>query len=145
MGGKVVGLSGGQGKDLPKVKNFKDLLVWQQGMELSRRVYLLTRHFPAEEKYGLTAQLKRSSVSVPSNIAEGHARDSLKEYLRFLSLAAGSLAEAETQIRLAIALEYISPSDAEEILDLNEKTLRMLRNLQTSLTTRLPDNPTTGE
>jgi four helix bundle protein len=139
MGSQVVGWSGGQGKEkLPKVTNFKDLLVWQQAMELSRLVYILTRRFPADEKYGLTSQLKRASVSVPSNIAEGHARDSIKDYLRFLSMAAGSLAEVETQLRLAASLEYVKSKEIDEILDLNEKTLRMLRNLQRSLAKRIP-------
>ncbi len=126
---------------LPKVENFKDLLVWQQGMEVARLIYLLARKFPADEKYGLTSQLKRAAVSVPSNIAEGHARDSLKDYLRFLSISAGSLAETETQLRLAVNLGYIAGEEVKEVLDLNEKTLRMLRNLQRSLAEKL--SPTT--
>jgi len=137
----VVGLSGDRGvgveEGLPTVNNFKDLLVWQQSMEVSRRVYVLTRGFPEDEKYGLISQLRRASVSVPSNIAEGHARDSIKDYMRFLSMAAGSLAEIETQIRLSVILGYVNDADINEILDLNEKTLRMLRNLQRALAKRI--------
>ena len=137
----MVGLSGDRGvgveEGLPTVNNFKDLLVWQQSMEVSRRVYVLTRGFPEDEKYGLISQLRRASVSVPSNIAEGHARDSIKDYMRFLSMAAGSLAEIETQIRLSVILGYVNDADINEILDLNEKTLRMLRNLQRALAKRI--------
>ena len=119
--------------DLPKVKTYRDLLVWQQGMELCRIIYRLSRSFPKEEVYGLTSQMRRAAVSVPSNIAEGHARDSRAEYLRFLSIATGSLSELQTQIMIANDLGYLSPKDYLATEDLIDKTLRMTRNLQLAL------------
>src|SRR5574341_119035 len=89
-----------------KVKSYRDLLVWQKAMLLAKEIYLLTSKFPAEEKFGLTAQMRRAAVSVPSNIAEGHARQGTKEYLQFLSHAGGSLAELDTQTLLAINLNH---------------------------------------
>jgi four helix bundle protein len=73
-----------------EIKNYKDLVTWQKSMSLVTEVYLCTRLFPKEEIYGLTSQMKRAAVSIPSNIAEGHGRDSTKEYLYFLSIAYGS-------------------------------------------------------
>jgi len=84
-----------------KPKHYKELLVWQKGMALAKLVYRLTVRFPREEKFGLTSQIRRASVSVPSNIAEGQARQSTKEFLQFLSHAEGSLAELETQVLLS--------------------------------------------
>ena len=83
------------------INNFRDLRVWQSGMELVVQVYRLTQSFPREEQYGLTSQMRRAAVSVPSNIAEGHARESSKEYLNHLSIVQGSLAELQTQIEIA--------------------------------------------
>lgn len=76
----------------------RNLIIWQQAMELVERVYRLTQKFPAEERCDLTTQVRRASVSVPSNIAEGHARLSTKEYISFLSIARGSLLEVDTQL-----------------------------------------------
>jgi len=122
---------------LPKVKNYRDLLVWQQAIELVERVYLLTAKFPREEMYGLTSQLRRAAVSVPSNIAERHTRDSLKEYLQFLSIASASLAEVQTQLYIAKRLKLAAAIDIEPIEDLADKTLKMLRNLQRALREKL--------
>jgi four helix bundle protein len=117
------------------IKSYKDLHIWQQSMELVKLTYSLSRDFPKEEMYGLTAQIRRSAVSVPSNIAEGHARDYRKEYLQFLSFAAGSLAELQTQLQIAYELEFITQDAHETVDDLADKTLRMLRNLQMKLKT----------
>lgn len=100
-------------RDVPesaKVKHYKDLIVWQKGMDLARRVYQLTMNFPPEEKFGLVAQMRRAAVSVPSNIAEGQARHTTREFLLFLSHAGGSLAELETQLLLSVDLGYCSQS-----------------------------------
>ena len=86
------------------IQNFRDLKVWQLGMELVERIYRLSNTFPPEERFGLTSQLRRAAASVPANIAEGHARRTTKDYLRFLSIAVGSLAEVETFIELAVRL-----------------------------------------
>ncbi|MCE3005649.1 MAG: four helix bundle protein [Alphaproteobacteria bacterium] len=119
--------------DLPIVKTYRDLLVWQQGMELCRIIYRLSSAFPKEEIYGLTSQMRRAVVSVPSNIAEGHARDSRQEYLRFLSIASGSLSELQTQIMIANDLGYLTLEDYLATENLIDKTLRMTRNLQLAL------------
>lgn len=102
--------------------------VWNLGMEITERVYRLTNTFPKEEIYGITSQLRRSAASVPANIAEGNGRDSVKDYLRHLSIAVGSLCEAETFIRLGYTNE-------DKVIDLiaTIEEGRMLRGLQKSL------------
>jgi len=89
----------------------KQLDAWKEGVKLVKEIYLLTRSFPKEELYGLTNQLRRAAVSIPSNIAEGSARQSDKEMIQFLYVALGSLSEVETQIIIAIELEYISNNE----------------------------------
>jgi four helix bundle protein len=103
--------------DVDKPRHYKDLKIWQKGMSLVKAVYVLTAKFPAAETYGLTSQMRRAAISVPSNIAEGQARHGTKEFLQFLSHASGSLAELETQLLLSIALGYCSPSDASSIVE----------------------------
>jgi four helix bundle protein len=88
------------------VKSFRDLEVWRIGLDLVETIYRCTAEFPKSEVYGLTAQMRRAAVSIPSNIAEGQARTSSKEFLHFLSFALGSLAELETQLELAARLRY---------------------------------------
>jgi four helix bundle protein len=87
--------------------NHKDLEVWKESMLLAKEVYFLTKDFPKEELYGITSQIRRASVSVPSNIAEGAARSSDKEFIQFLYISLGSLSELETQLLLARDLEFI--------------------------------------
>ena len=89
------------------MKSHRDLDVWQQSIGLVREIYLVTRIFPPEEQYCLTNQMRRAAVSVPSNIAEGAARDSSKEFKRFLAISRGSLAELETQVLIAADLGYL--------------------------------------
>src|ERR1035438_2853667 len=88
------------------VKSFRDLDVWRLGLDLAEAVYQCTSSFHKCELFGLTAQMRRAAVSIPSNIAEGRARTSTKEFLQFLSIALGSLAELETQFELAVRLGY---------------------------------------
>ena len=88
------------------VKSYRDLDVWRLGMDLAEAVYQCTSSFPKHELFGLTAQMRRAAVSIPSNIAEGRARSSTKELLHFLAIARGSLAELETQFELALRLGY---------------------------------------
>ena len=90
------------------IQNFRDLRVWQAGMDLVEFVYRATLAFPQSELYGLTSPMRRAAVSIPSNIAEGHAREHTKEYLNHLSIAQGSLAELETQLEIAARLHYLS-------------------------------------
>jgi four helix bundle protein len=98
-----------------KVKHYKELKIWQKGMALTKEVYRVTEKFPAGEKYGLAAQLRRAAVSVPSNIAEGQARSGTREFLQFLSHASGSLAELETQVLLSVDLGYCGALDVSSI------------------------------
>lgn len=98
------------------ISSFRDLRVWQSGMDLVDHVYRLAKSFPREELHGLTAQLRRAAVSVPSNIAEGHTREHSKEYLHHLSVAQASLAELQTQLEIAMRLEYISQDHLNQIL-----------------------------
>lgn len=91
--------------------NHKDLDVWKEAMKLAKELYHLTSRFPKDELYGLTAQIRRAAVSVPSNIAEGAARNSDKEFMQFLYISLGSLAETETQVLLAHDLEILKNID----------------------------------
>jgi four helix bundle protein len=93
---------------LPKVRTHKDLRVWQESMLLAEMIYKMTAAFPQSERFGLTAQMRRAAVSVVSNIAEGAARYSTREFANFLSIARGSLAELETQLELASRLQLVA-------------------------------------
>ena len=117
-------------------KGFRDLRVWQCGMDLVEDVYRLTRGFPKEELYGLTNQLRRAAVSVPSNIAEGQTRSHVKEFLQFLSMAQGSLAEVQTQIELAGRLRYLSAEQIESTLQRADSLSKQLYALRNSLADR---------
>lgn len=125
-----------------KIESFRDLKVWQKGISLVEHVYLFTRDFPKEETYGLTSQMRRAAVSVPGNIAEGHARESTKEFLRFLSIAVGSLSEVETYLEVAKRLTYGKAETADKLLTELTEERRMLRGLQRSLKAKLPPPPT---
>ena len=102
-------------------------------MQLSEDVYRLTGKFPPEEKFGITSQLRRATTSIPANIAEGHARSSTKDFLRHLSIAVGSLAEATTFIELAERLKFLDAGAASRLLGSMQEERRMLRGLQASL------------
>jgi four helix bundle protein len=113
-------------------RGFRDLRVWKDGMDLVEQVYRLTRDFPKQELYGVTNQLRRAAVSIPSNIAEGQARTHVKEYLQFLSTAKGSLAEVQTQLEIGARLEYLTPKQLEQVLqqaDVLSRQLHALRNV----------------
>jgi len=108
-----------------------DLLVWQEAMALVREIYGATADFPGHEAYGLTSQMRRAAVSVPSNVAEGAGRISPAEFLRFLSIARGSLCELETQILLAEDLGYFQ--DISSLFDRMERVFSLLGGLMNSL------------
>jgi len=101
------------------VRSFRDLEVWRLGLDLAQDVYRCTAFFPKSEAFGLTAQMRGAAVSIPSNIAEGQARNSTKEFLRFLSIALGSLAELETQLELANRLGFSSHQIPELMAQVN--------------------------
>ena len=123
------------------VTNYKDLKVCQISMDIAEQVYRLTQDFPKQEIYGLTSQLQRATVSIPSNLAEGHTRDSTKEFLYFLSIALGSLAELETQLILAQRFKYINTNDLTAVLVKTEEAGRMLQGLQRTLKAKLNFSP----
>lgn len=94
-----------------KIRSYKDLVVWQKGMELVSRIYLITKRFPASEQFGLTSQIQRAAVSIPANIAEGYGRNTKNEYANFLRIARGSLTELETLLLIAKQQSYCGESD----------------------------------
>jgi four helix bundle protein len=102
-------------------------------MDLVEKVYVVTSRFPRQEAYGLSSQLQRAAVSVPSNIAEGHTRDHLREYIQHVSIARGSLAEVETQLEIAARLGYVSAADLLDLLDCATTLGRQLSSLRASL------------
>ncbi len=115
------------------LKNYKDLNVWQKSYRLCLDIYSFTRKFPKEEVYGLSSQIRRAAVSVPSNIAEGYGRKTRKEYIQALYIAYGSLCEVETQIMLAGDLDYIESEALKELISDLRDSERMLKALIRSL------------
>jgi four helix bundle protein len=115
------------------IRSYRDLKAWQKAMELVREIYRVSRGFPKEELFGLMSQLRRAAVSIPSNIAEGHAKLSRKEYQHFLGNARGSLAEIETQILIARDLGYINEIDMNHVLNLSAEAGKVLNGLINSL------------
>jgi len=113
--------------------SYKDLIAWRKAMDLVTEIYRVTRTLPREEMYGLTNQLRRAAVSVPSNIAEGQARFSKKEFHHFLSHARGSSVEIETQITIAENLEYLSPQQTRPLLNQAAELGRVLNGLIASI------------
>ncbi len=124
-----------------EVRSFKDLVAWQKSMALVTEVYRVSQEFPKEEIFGLISQTRRSAVSVPSNIAEGHARTSKKEFQYFLSNARGSLAELETQLTIAHQLAYINETTITQLLNQLWEVARILNGLLSSLKRSPTPNP----
>lgn len=118
------------------VRSYRDLVAWQKAMELVVRVYTCTQTFPKAETYGLISQMRRAAVSVPSNIAEGHARISTGEFRQFLGHALGSLVEIETQILIGERLSYIDAEKSNELLARTTELGKILNALLRSLPTR---------
>ena len=118
-----------------KVKQYKELIVWQKAMILAEEVYRLVRLLPKEEIYSLSSQMRRAVVSISSNIAEGQSRNSTREFANFLSIARGSNAELETQIDLCVRLGYIKGTQTETAVSLTEEVGRMLTTLIGKLAT----------
>ena len=110
-------------------QSYRDLVVWNKAMELVMLVYRLTQDFPREEMFGLMSQLRRSAVSIPSNIAEGQGRSSKGDFRNFLGNARGSLSELETQVLIAEKLSFLQKSDAADLLDLTAEVGRILNGL----------------
>ena len=119
-----------------KIKSFKDLKIWQRSIHLVEEVYTVSRSFPKEEIYGLQAQVRRSAVSIPSNIAEGFARLHNREYRNFLYISLGSCAELTTQIIIASRLSYVEKTKADtllkEIEEISKMTVGLIKKLNTN-------------
>lgn len=112
-----------------KIKTYRDLDIWKKSIDLVKEIYTSTEHFPKEEIYGLKNQMRRSAVSIPSNIAEGFPRRNNPEYRRFLHISLGSCAELETQITIAKELKYINQHTEQRLLEYLNHISRMTRNL----------------
>ncbi|MDD2890143.1 MAG: four helix bundle protein [bacterium] len=118
-----------------KIKSYKELFIWQKGIDLVKDIYKLTKKFPESERYALIDQIHRSAISIPSNIAEGQARQHSKEFRQFLYITLGSLAELDTQLTISMELKYISEPDLNQ-LSIKIITLRkMINGLLAKLTT----------
>ncbi len=113
--------------------NYRELLVWQKAMDAAEQVYRLVKLLPREEQFELSSQLRRAAVSIPSNIAEGQARNSTKEFVNFLSIARGSTAELETQLMLCVRLNYLQQTQIDPVFNLCDEISRMLTSLITKL------------
>ena len=118
---------------MEKVSSHKDLMVWQRSMDLVERIYRITAKFPPNEQWGLTSQMRRAAVSVPSNIAEGYGRQATGEYRHHLSMGRGSLLELETQVLLCRRLKYSEAADADALLAEIEEISKMLASLISKL------------
>ena len=112
-----------------KISSFKDLEIWQRSVKLTEEIYRITKSFPKDETFGLSSQLKRAAVSIPSNIAEGFARFFEKEYIQFLYVAIGSCAEVTTQLIIASKLGYLRNEKAQELLSETEQISKMTMSL----------------
>ena len=119
------------------METHKDLRVWQQSIEMVTSIYMMTQSFPKEETFGLVSQLRRASVSVPSNIAEGYARGTDKEKLHFLRISSGSMSEVETQLLLSLNLGYIDQEKYNELSDIVTSVWKQLNSLISSIKKRL--------
>jgi four helix bundle protein len=119
---------------MEKIKDFHDLKIWQQAIALVKRVYAVTSNFPKEEIYGLTSQLRRSSVSIPSNIAEGFRRFQFREFKNYLNIALGSIGELETQIIISAELGFLDINRTNELLEkivtLGKMTMKFRNSLK---------------
>ena len=115
------------------MNNFKELKVWQKAMDLVANVYKITQTLPKEELYGLTSQIRRAAVSIPSNIAEGAGRISRKDFSLFLNIARGSSFELETQLTISFKLDYLKQTDFDVLTSELDEVQRMITGLQKSL------------
>ena len=116
------------------VNSYRELIVWQKAMDLVVEIYRLVKLLPKDERYALSDQMRRSAVSIPSNIAEGHTRNSTKEYIQFLSIAKGSDAELQTQLSICSRLGYLTSEQISNAIDLSEEVGKMISSIQKRLT-----------
>ena len=115
------------------VQNYRELNVWQKAMDLTAEIYMLAKKLPKEETYALSDQMRRAAVSIPSNIAEGQARNSTKEFIQFLSIAKGSNAALETQLLLCVKIGYLIDTDIKQSMQMIEEIRKMILSLMKKL------------
>lgn len=118
---------------MSKILSYRDLLIWQKSMDLVTDIYRVSTKFPKEEVYGLTSQIRRATVSVPSNIAEGYGRRSTGDYKRFLNISLGSLYEFQTQLEVSRRLNYLEESEFEPLNNLSKEIEKMTNSLISKL------------
>ena len=116
-----------------EISSYKDLLIWQKGIELVKMTYLICNNFPKEEVFGLQSQIKRSSVSIPSNIAEGYGRNTSQSFIQFLRIARGSLLELETQLIIAKELEFVTVDNFDKMSSLITEESKMINGFIKSI------------
>jgi four helix bundle protein len=119
------------------INSYRDLDAWREAMSLAEIIYTVAAKLPAEERFALAQQLRRAATSVPSNIAEGHARGATRDFARFLAIARGSVAELETQLELAVRVNLLDARDVEQAVQHCDKLGRILRGLRKSLDNKL--------
>jgi four helix bundle protein len=123
------------------VRSYRDLEVWQMAIALVTDVYALTKEYPREELYGLTNQMRRAAVSIPSNIAEGRAKRSTKDFIRYINIAYGSAAELETQLIISRKLDYITDVAKSSLLERLARISRMLNGMLSGLEKKMSSSP----
>jgi four helix bundle protein len=124
---------------MQKVRSYQDLVAWQKAMELVTEIYRVSQKFPKEEVFGLTSQIRRAAVSIPSNIAEGRGKFSKGDFQYFLGHARGSLSEVETHILIARNLNYLTNTEIDHIMELAAEVGRLLNGLLAAIKKRSPD------
>jgi four helix bundle protein len=122
------------------VRSFEDLIVWQKSMDLVTEVYSVTAGFPSDERFGLTQQLRRAAVSIPSNMAEGQGRSTTTDFIRFLTISRGSLNEVRTQLIIANHLNYLTNDKLQSLRNACDEIARLLNALINSLTSKQNTN-----
>jgi four helix bundle protein len=127
------------------VRSYRDLEVWQKAMDLVVECYEITKRFPKDEIYGLILQLRRAAVSIPANIAEGRGRKHTGEFIQYLSIAYGSLAELETHLQIAQRLNYSNIGDSDQLLEKTAEIGRMINGLRRSLQDKADPRPPTPD
>jgi len=128
---------------MPTVRSFEELTIWQEAREFTNRIYALTKRFPKEELYGLTSQIRRASVSIMSNIAEGFNRRSTKEFINFLIISRASISEVQNDLYISLDLNYINKEDSETIYNHAQKISMSINKLITYLRSQVKTYPKT--
>ena len=118
------------------MKTYRDLQIWQKSMTLVTEIYKISKGFPKDEAYGLTSQIRRSAISIPSNMAEGYGRKSTNEYIHFLRIATGSLYELQTQMEISMNLCYLNRDKLDKLYELSREIERMLSSLIRKLSSK---------